>query len=98
MTTDTLTYGARIESRMKRLTGSPVFWLLFLGTLFAYPIISSVQRQLPKPLPVLFTLPEFTLTDQLGKPFGTADLQGKVWIADFIFTSCPTRCPALTAS
>jgi cytochrome oxidase Cu insertion factor (SCO1/SenC/PrrC family) len=38
----------------------------------------------------------FTLTDQDGKPFGSKDLVGKNWIADFFFTRCMGPCPLLT--
>ena len=31
--------------------------------------------------------------DQRNRPFGTQDLRGKVYVADFFFTSCPTICP-----
>ena len=41
-------------------------------------------------------LPDFSLTDQRGAPFALSDLQDKVWIADFIFTSCATICPPMT--
>jgi protein SCO1/2 len=40
--------------------------------------------------------PEFSLTDQNGKTVTRADLAGKVWIADFIFTNCAGTCPMLT--
>jgi protein SCO1/2 len=46
--------------------------------------------------PFLLQLPKFQLVDQRGQPFGSASLRGKVWIANFIFTSCPTICPKLT--
>ncbi len=45
------------------------------------------------PLP----LKRFTLTDQTGQPFGSKQLEGKVWIASFIFTRCPTICPRVLA-
>jgi cytochrome oxidase Cu insertion factor (SCO1/SenC/PrrC family) len=32
---------------------------------------------------------DFSLTDQSGRPFGSAELRGKVWIASFFFASCP---------
>jgi protein SCO1/2 len=48
-------------------------------------------------LPVLSTLPDFTLTDQEGRPFGAEALRGSVWVADFVFTRCPDVCPAITA-
>lgn len=38
----------------------------------------------------------FTLTNQLGKKVSLSDLNGKIIIADFFFTSCPSICPALT--
>ena len=50
-----------------------------------------------EPLPVYGTLPPFTLTDELGRPFGSAELGGEVWVANFIFTRCPTLCPAFSA-
>ncbi|MEW5975277.1 MAG: SCO family protein [Acidobacteriota bacterium] len=43
-------------------------------------------------------LPEFVLTERSGRPLGLRDLSGKVWIADFIFTSCPGPCPRMSAS
>ncbi|TFE00760.1 SCO family protein [Jeotgalibacillus sp. R-1-5s-1] len=38
----------------------------------------------------------FSFTDQHGNEFGTEQLAGKVWIADFIFTNCDTVCPPMT--
>lgn len=43
-------------------------------------------------------VPDFSFTDQEGKPFGLKDLKGKVWLADFIFTRCPNVCPPMTAN
>ena len=41
-------------------------------------------------------LPQFSLTERQGQPFGSEQLRGKVWIVNFIFTRCPGICPALT--
>ena len=41
-------------------------------------------------------IPEFTLTERNGAPLGLSDLKGKVWVADFFFTSCPGPCETLT--
>lgn len=38
----------------------------------------------------------FTLTNQLGKQVSLSDLDGKIIVADFFFTSCPIVCPTLT--
>lgn len=38
----------------------------------------------------------FTLTNQLGKTISLNDLKGKIIVADFFFTHCPSICPGLT--
>jgi protein SCO1/2 len=38
-------------------------------------------------------VPDFTLTDQSGQPFRLSDLQGKVVLLFFGYTSCPDVCP-----
>lgn len=38
----------------------------------------------------------FTFIDQHGQPFGTDNLTGSPWIANFIFTNCKTVCPPMT--
>ncbi len=41
-------------------------------------------------------VPPFELTNQNGQPFGSAQLAGKIWIADFIYTTCPGPCPIIS--
>ncbi len=41
-------------------------------------------------------LASFSFTDQNGNPFGTDQLEGKVWIADFIFTNCNSVCTPMS--
>jgi protein SCO1/2 len=43
------------------------------------------------------TVPAFELTNQNGQPFGSTQLQGKIWIADFIYTTCPGPCPMISS-
>ena len=38
----------------------------------------------------------FKLTNQFGKEVGLDDFAGKIIVADFFFTSCPSICPTLT--
>ena len=83
-------------SRPARLAGRPLVWLVALGVLFAVPIVRSMTRRLTAAPPILGTLPAFALTDQRGQPFGTRELAGKVWVADFIFTACQEACPLLS--
>ena len=43
-------------------------------------------------------VPPFALTERNGKTITNHDLAGKIWVADFIYTTCPGPCPAITAS
>jgi protein SCO1/2 len=47
-------------------------------------------------LPVFGALPPMALIDQEGKPFTLDRMRGRVWITNFIFTSCPMACPLLS--
>src|ERR1700751_3321973 len=42
------------------------------------------------------SVPSFQLTNQGGQPFGSAQLAGKIWIADFVYTTCPGPCPMIS--
>jgi len=44
----------------------------------------------------LYPVPEFDFIGQDGQPFGKAQLDGKIWVADVFFTSCAGPCPVLT--
>jgi protein SCO1/2 len=48
-------------------------------------------------LPDLGRVPPFTLTAEDGSEYGSAQLKGKVWVANFIFTTCHGPCPRMTA-
>jgi protein SCO1/2 len=37
-------------------------------------------------------LTEFELTERSGKPFRTADMKGRVWVATYFFATCPGNC------
>lgn len=40
----------------------------------------------------------FRLTDQQGDTVTNADFEGKLYVADFFFTTCPSICPKMTAN
>ena len=39
---------------------------------------------------------DFEVTNQNGDTFTKEDMEGKVWLMDFIFTNCATVCPPMT--
>jgi protein SCO1 len=51
-----------------------------------------------EPLPVFWPAPAFTLTDQQGRSFGSAELAGRAALLSFVYTNCPDTCPLLTAT
>lgn len=88
---------ARIDSGARAAAGRPLLWVLVLSALAAWPVFWSLRTPLPQLPPVLGALPAFELTDERGRPFGSRDLEGRVWVASFIFTRCETVCPRITA-
>jgi protein SCO1 len=80
---------------MRRLWRNPFFWATLAG-LIAIPLMRPFLRRVPAAPPVLATLPDFRLVSQEGKPFGSAELRGRVWVGNFIFTTCRSICPGLT--
>lgn len=78
-------------------------WVLaFFGAVILATLAhSSFKATRPVPVPAhlepVAPVPDFQLLDQNGKPFGLADLQGKIWVANFIFTRCKGPCPLISS-
>lgn len=79
-------------------------WLLYLGffvVLFAgyYVFIFSQTDISQSTLPVInANVEDFSFTDQNGKPFTQKDVTGKVYVAEFFFTTCRGICPKMNAN
>ena len=72
-----------------------IFWVILTSILIVLGI--TFNQQIPKrELPILGSVSDFKLYDTNGEIFSFKDLQGKVWIADFIFTTCGSVCPMMT--
>jgi protein SCO1/2 len=48
-------------------------------------------------LPVLSQVPDFDLVERSERPLRAADLRGKIWVADFMFTYCAGPCPIMSS-
>ncbi len=83
----------RQSNLLERLVRKKLFWILFCGFAFAFPLYRSFMRKLPPPPPVLSMLPQYRLMNEQGEEFGSRELQGRFYLANFIFTSCSTVCP-----
>jgi protein SCO1/2 len=86
---------------IKRLTITMV-WLALLTVVTACGTGTSSGQ--PNPTaeethePLNWDVPALEAVDQEGDAFAVADLDGKVWLANFIFTRCPDVCPPMTAN
>jgi protein SCO1/2 len=80
------------------------YWLAFavlLAALYAGFKVYQVEQTRPSGGIVETVLPpleDFELTDQNGRPFRSADMKGKVWVASFFFSTCPNSCSRLNAN
>jgi protein SCO1/2 len=84
-------------------TRSGIFWKIILiliplvtlcGLLWLRNVEVSALRQ--RTVSSYGAVPSFQLTNQNGQSFGSAQLAGKIWIADFIYTTCPGPCPMIS--
>jgi len=80
-----------------RILSNPFLWAFFAGAVLLALLRPLLRFESPPP-PPLWSLPSFTLVDQDGRPFGSDDLGGKVYVANFFFTRCPSICPAVMES
>src|SRR5579871_1356605 len=83
---------------------SPYRWLMIvlamaigLLAIYRFSAPSTIASPLPQ-LPKLSTIPPFVLTERSGKTVTNRDLAGKIWIASFIYTTCPGPCPIITTN
>jgi protein SCO1/2 len=85
------------EPLIQRIVGLPAFWLSLVGLIFGVSILRALITELPEAPPVLSTVPEFLFKDQSNDDYGSDELRGKIWVANFIFTRCATVCPLFSA-
>ncbi len=82
------------RQRPSWLLRHPYLWA-FLAGILTLTLMRPLLRRVPDPPPVLAELPAFALVDQDGRRFGSADLAGTVYVANFFFTRCVSICPLL---
>ena len=81
---------------------------LLIGILVGIPLLAFLGVQayqtMNKKLPVIdpdkqdqevHTIPQFSFVNQNGDSVTLDDLKGKVYVANFFFTSCPSTCPPM---
>ena len=71
------------------------FGAILLCVVVAMAAYVRVRTARQAPLPVYWSLPAFSLVDQRGASVSSRDLEGKVVVANLIYTRCPDVCPAV---
>lgn len=75
-----------------------MLWGFLVLALLVVAAATAVQRlRKPEPPPILGHVPGFELTNRDGRTIRRADLDGRPWVADFVFTRCPASCPMMSA-
>lgn len=57
-------------------------------------VLAACSRE--EPLPVYGNVPPFELIAETGDRFDSRSLEGRIWVADFIFTTCTGPCPRMS--
>jgi protein SCO1/2 len=66
--------------------------LVYQPTMVNYELVDSTKRRVKR----FHTIADFALLNQNGDTITQKDYEGKIYIADFFFTTCPTICPIMT--
>src|SRR5437868_575024 len=80
---------------IKKIIRNPFVWAFLIGiaSLHIIKYFALLHRHAPEPM---VDVPDWNLISHKDQEFGQKNLLGKVVIADFFFTSCPSICPKLT--
>jgi protein SCO1/2 len=71
-------------------------WGALIGVIVIIGALFARERLTRSPLPVVSVVRDFALTNQAGATVTLADLRGKVWVADIVFSRCPGPCRRMT--
>ena len=72
-------------------------WVYIIAFIIIIALIAVMQPDgAEEQLPIIGKIPAFDLVDQNSKQFTLKNLEGNVWLADFIFTTCSGPCPIMT--
>ncbi|HEX4086912.1 MAG TPA: SCO family protein [Chthoniobacteraceae bacterium] len=73
-------------------------YLAMLATAVFAGAVTLMQLRPHQPaLPVIAALPAFQAVNQDGRHVTGDDFRGHVWLASFVYTTCPGPCPVITA-
>ncbi|MBK5209623.1 MAG: SCO family protein [Flavobacteriaceae bacterium] len=81
---------------MKKYSYIGIAFIILIFGIYAIPKIVN-KLKTPK-LVTIAKVPVFEFTNQDSKLISNSFYEGKVWVVEFFFTTCPTICPKMTES
>ena len=81
---------------MKKYSYIGIAFIILIFGIYAVPKIVD-RFKMPK-LVTIAKVPEFEFTNQEGKTISNSFYDGKVYVVEFFFTTCPTICPKMNES
>ena len=72
------------------------FFIVLLGVFYFFLFAGTDYYKVK--LPVLAEVKDFAFTDQNGKPVTERNVEGKVYVAEYFFTTCKGICPKLNTN
>lgn len=85
-----MTTGPQLDLKKFKFWGPLALVLIGTGVWLSVQLVPSSER-----LPIIGTVPDWTLINESGQPFGSMNLKGKVYLANFVFSRCPSVCPKM---
>ena len=70
---------------------------VLIAVVAARPYFSKYRSNALGSLPEIGSAPTFVLTGENNMLFDSKSLNGKIWVANFFFTSCQGPCPMMSA-
>ena len=80
---------------MSRKTVFYIVFFLFLVLVFYAVLINVIPGFTKSKLPPISYVQPFSFTDQDGKKVTQRDVEGKVYVANYFFTTCRSICPRM---
>ncbi|GAB3006873.1 SCO family protein [Niabella terrae] len=83
---------------MKKSRFYYVLFFVVLAIGFYYLVSYLIPGYSDKKITPISKVAAFNFTNQDGQPFSNQDVDGKVYVAEFFFTTCPGICPMMNAN
>jgi protein SCO1/2 len=88
---------SRSRTSRRSLFGVLAFVIAAIAILLSYKSWKGAETRTAAALQRLGRVPDFSLTDQDGHSIGLEELEGKIWVADFICTRCAGPDPVISS-